>query len=171
MANISEDRDFTDFTLESEDGVKFLVHGILFAAQSSVLKRMLLSPFEERENNKKPIVSPMFTMAGKKLAIKVFPGGYPFPDNYEEFISVFLSNRSKESITVTANFKADGKNRTNKNTEFNVGRRGECQSNGFNNFLSHGEFRKWAKENKDVFSLEMTMTLHIKGANDWTTER
>ena len=32
MANISEDGDFTDFNLESEDGVNVPVHGNLLAA-------------------------------------------------------------------------------------------------------------------------------------------
>ena len=49
MATISEDGDFTDFTLESEDGTKFPVHRNILAAQSSVLKRMFLNPMEERK--------------------------------------------------------------------------------------------------------------------------
>ena len=49
MADISEDRDFTDFTLESEDGTKFPVHRNVLAAQSSVLRRMFLTPMKERE--------------------------------------------------------------------------------------------------------------------------
>ena len=49
MANITEDGDFTDFTLESEDGTKFPVHRTVLAAQSSVLKRMFLNPMEERK--------------------------------------------------------------------------------------------------------------------------
>ena len=51
MASISEDGDFTDFTLESEDGVKVPVHRNLMAAQPSVLKRMFLSPFEKRKTS------------------------------------------------------------------------------------------------------------------------
>ena len=49
MANISQEGDFTDFTLESEDGAKFPVHRNVLAAQSSVLKRMFLNPMEERK--------------------------------------------------------------------------------------------------------------------------
>ena len=49
MATISEDEDFTDFTLESEEGAKFPCHRTVLAAQSSVLRRMFLSPMEERE--------------------------------------------------------------------------------------------------------------------------
>ena len=49
VTSITEDSDFTDFTLESEDGTKFPVHRTVLAAQSSVLKRMFLSPMEERK--------------------------------------------------------------------------------------------------------------------------
>ena len=49
MSTISEDEDFTDFTLESEEGVKFPCHRNVLAAQSSVLRRMFLSPMGERE--------------------------------------------------------------------------------------------------------------------------
>ena len=51
MADISEDGDFTDFTLESEDGAKFPCHRSVMAAQSSVLKRMFLTPMEEKKTS------------------------------------------------------------------------------------------------------------------------
>ena len=51
MANISQEGDFTDFTLESEDGAKFPVHRAVLAAQSSVLKRMFLTPMEEKNTS------------------------------------------------------------------------------------------------------------------------
>ena len=51
MASISEDGDFTDFTLESEEGSKFPCHRTVLAAQSSVMRRMFLSPMEERETS------------------------------------------------------------------------------------------------------------------------
>ena len=51
MDSISEDGDFTDFTLESEDGTKFPVHRNVLAAQSSVLRRMFLTPMEERKTS------------------------------------------------------------------------------------------------------------------------
>lgn len=49
MASISEDVDFTDFSLVSEDGEKFPVHRNVLAVQSSVLRRMFLSPMKERK--------------------------------------------------------------------------------------------------------------------------
>ena len=56
MSTISEDEDFTDFTLESEEGVKFPCHRNVLAAQSSVLRRMFLSPMEERETSRLKIM-------------------------------------------------------------------------------------------------------------------
>ena len=44
VANISEDEDLRDFTLESKDGAKFPCHRAVLAAQSTVMKRMFLSP-------------------------------------------------------------------------------------------------------------------------------
>ena len=49
MASISENGEFTDLTLKSEEGTKFLVHRAVLAAQSSVLRRMFLNPMEERK--------------------------------------------------------------------------------------------------------------------------
>ena len=49
MSSIFEDQDLMDFTLESEEGVKFPCHRTVLAAQSSVLRRMFLSPMGERE--------------------------------------------------------------------------------------------------------------------------
>ena len=51
MANISQNKDFMDFTLESEDGAQFPCHRVVLAAQSSVLRRMFLSPMQERESS------------------------------------------------------------------------------------------------------------------------
>ena len=48
MANMTEEAEFTDFTLESEDGTKFPCHRNVLAAQSSVLKRMFLNPMQEK---------------------------------------------------------------------------------------------------------------------------
>ena len=40
-----------DFTLESEDGTKFPCHRNMLAAQSSVLRRMFLTPMEEKRTS------------------------------------------------------------------------------------------------------------------------
>ena len=51
MANISQEGDFTDFSLESEDGAQFPCHKVVLAAQSNVLRRMFLTPLEERKTS------------------------------------------------------------------------------------------------------------------------
>ena len=51
MTSIYEDKDLTDFTMESEEGAKFPCHRNVLAAQSSVLRKMFLSPMEERETS------------------------------------------------------------------------------------------------------------------------
>ena len=51
MASISEDVDFTDFSLESEEGTKFPCHRIVLGAQSTVLKRMFITPMEEKNSS------------------------------------------------------------------------------------------------------------------------
>ena len=45
----NQSKNFTDFTLESVDGAKFPCHRVVLAAQSSVLRRMFLSPLEESQ--------------------------------------------------------------------------------------------------------------------------
>jgi len=51
FADMFQDKDFMDFTLESEDGTKFPCHKIVLGTQSSVLKRMFLSPMEEKKES------------------------------------------------------------------------------------------------------------------------
>ena len=115
------------------------------------------------DNKQKPIVSPKLTIAGKMLSICVIPE----LESSLEFISVNLRNRSKETIKVSANFKAScGENRTMKSQEIPA-----CQWAGFKKFLSHAAFVKWARENEDIFSLEVKITLHTRSAGQWTTER
>ena len=115
------------------------------------------------DNKQKPIVSPKLTIAGKMLSICVIPE----LESSLEFISVNLRNCSKETIKVTANFKAScGVNLTFVNQEIKVG-----MEQGFRKFLSDAAFVKWAGENEDIFSLEVKITLHTQSAGKWTTER
>ena len=116
------------------------------------------------ENKNKPIESPVFKVAGKELSIRVYPGGIPEGSGG---VSVYLSNRSKESIKVAVNFKASCcGSKSYKDREIPVG-----QMWGFGNFISFGAFEEWAAENDDLFILEVRVTLHIQGASHWTTER
>ena len=49
VASISEDVDFTDFTLVSKNGDKFPVPRNVLAAQSNVLRRIFLTPEGEED--------------------------------------------------------------------------------------------------------------------------
>ena len=49
--NILKDEDFKDFTVESVEGTKFPCHRVILGAQSSVLKRMFITPMEEKNKS------------------------------------------------------------------------------------------------------------------------
>ena len=51
MDKISDDWEFTDFTLESKDGARFPCHRTVLAAQSSVLKKMFINPMKEKKTS------------------------------------------------------------------------------------------------------------------------
>ena len=117
------------------------------------------------DNKKKLINSPKFTLAGNELSVCVYP-----EDNREnsgEFIGVYLNNDTKESITVTATFESsDGEKFFMKRRLIKAG-----GGRGRGKFLSHDVYKKWARDNEDIFSLEVKVTLHVKSPGTWTTER
>ena len=122
---------------------------------------------DDLENKKKTIKSPRFVLAGKSLSVGVYPED--FHENSEKFISVYLNNYSKENITATLNFKSStgaGENRTIKKRMISAG-----EGRGHRHFLSHSDYKKWARENPDIFSLEVKVTLFVKNDSTWTTER
>ena len=86
-----------------------------------------------------------------------------------EFIAVFLKNVSKEKIKVTAIFKHScGVTSTLKTKDIDIP---AGKKSGYLKFLSHDSFKAWARDNEDIFCLDVTVTLHIKGAGNWTTKR
>ena len=113
------------------------------------------------DNKKKQINSPKFTLAGKELYVRV----YPYPKG--EFIGAFLFNNSKESITATVNFKSSSGGKFFKKKQSVLANGGW----GIRKFLSHDVYKKWARENEDIFSLDVRVTLHVKSPGTWTTER
>ena len=116
-------------------------------------------------NKKKSIKSPKFTLAGKKLYVGVKP--QDSGENSEEFIGVYLYNKTKESITATYHFKSSsGGNFSREKSIIKAGNR-----KGPGRFLSHANYKKWARQNQDIFSLEVKVTLHVKSPSTWTTER
>ena len=119
---------------------------------------------DDLDNKNKKIDSPKFMLAGKELCVYVYP-----EDNQDsgEFISVYLNNHSKETITANLNFKSSsGGNFSMENCLFKAD-----EGWGKAKFLSHDVYKKWAQENEDIFSLEVKVTLHVKSPSTWTTER
>ena len=120
---------------------------------------------DDLANKKKRIDSPKFTLAGKELFVGIYPEDPR--DNAGEFIVVGLKNCSKENVTATVHCKSSsGGNSSFKKKLIPAG-----QLMTDYQFLSHEDFKKWAQENEDIFSLETTVTLRVKGPAIWTTER
>jgi len=120
---------------------------------------------DDLDKKKKPIDSPKFKLAGKELYVCVYPEDYR--EDSLQFIAVYLTNYSKESIIASASFKSS----SGGNFSFPKKLVNAKSGLGSFNFLSHAVYKKWARENQDIFSLEVTVTLHVKSPSTWTTER
>ena len=151
--------------LSDETDLKF-VHETKWSEETKTIGveiKDFLVKIDDLENKKKPIKSPSFKLAGKELYVSI----YPQEKNSREFISVVLHNKSKESVTVTVTFKSSsGGKYSRKKCLIEAG-----LGLGLGNFLSHDDFKKWARENDDIFRLEVEVTLHVEGPGTWTTER
>ena len=154
--------------LSDEADLKF-VHEAKWSEETKTIGveiKDFLVKIDDLENKKKPIHSPSFKLADKELGVYVYPGVYR-RENSGEFISVYLANKSKESVTVTVTFKSSsGGKYSRKKCLIEAG-----LGLGLGNFLSHDDFKKWARENDDIFRLEVEVTLHVEGPGTWTTER
>ena len=121
---------------------------------------------DDLENKKKPIESPKFTVDGKELCVGVFPKD--FRENSGEFIGVYLCPNSSFSATVIVSFKSSA------GGKFSVKKKYSIKAGlllGVSKFLSHTDYKKWARENEDIFSLEVEVTVKVKNPSTWTTER
>ena len=153
--------------LSDETDLKF-VHETKWSEETKTIGveiKDFLVKIDDLENKKKPIKSPSFKLAGKELYVSIYPqAGYK---NSGEFISVSLVNKSKENVTVTFNFKSFSGGKFSMKKRLIIAQAGV----GPSEFLSHDDFKKWARENEDTFRLEAEVTLHVKGPGIWTTER
>ena len=147
--------------LSDEADLKF-VHEAKWSEETKTIGveiKDFLVKIDDLENKKKPIKSPSFKLAGKELSVNIWPD--------DGLISVYLHNKSKESVTVTVTFKSSsGGKYSRKKCLIEAG-----LGLGLGNFLSHDDFKKWARENDDIFRLEVEVTLHVEGPGTWTTER
>ena len=153
--------------LSDEADLKF-VHEAKWSEETKTIGveiKDFLVKIDDLENKKKPIHSPSFKLADKELGVYVYPQDRR--ENSGEFISVYLANKSKERVTVTVTFKSSsGGKYSRKKCLIEAG-----LGLGLGNFLSHDDFKKWARENDDIFRLEVEVTLHVEGPGTWTTER
>ena len=120
-----------------------------------------IKKIEEQGNNKLAIVSPMFKMAGVEFSIAVNPDNSVH--NEPGFVGVYLQNHSTEVQMCSVTAKGPG---VEGSWEMEKGpaRKGW----GWPKFLSHEEYRKWAKAHEDVFNVELVVTLHRKAeGDDW----
>ena len=118
---------------------------------------------ENEQNKHKPIDSPSFNMVGKKLAVRVYP-----EEAREDSpgVGVYLMNQNKEQITATATIATKIKNWTMPKGEIEPG-----EGRGYACFLTHEEYRKWHKENDDIFKLKVNITLHFsEKKSSWTNK-
>ena len=153
--------------LSDEPDMKFVHESDLSEVTKTICVEIknFTAKIDDLENKKKSIDSPRFTMDGKELYVRVYPEDDD--ENAGESICVYLFNNSKESESFTVSFKSSsGGNYTFDKEPLPAG-----EGRGFMDFLSHSDYKKWARENEDIFSLEVKVTLHVKNPSTWTTER
>ena len=98
--------------------------------------------------------SPRFNLNGVELCIIVCP-------DYKSsgFIGVALYNISDQDQMISATFKTSALVGS-----FCLDRKiiPAWHNYGYDNFLSHDEYKKWAQENGDVFKLEVSVSLRTR---------
>ena len=115
--------------------------------------------FLKKIEEKEMVLSPQFKISGVDFHIRIAPG-----DDDPDFTSVALVNGSNEVQTTSASFlEGTGASMSWEMREIKIGL-------GRDKFLSHEDFKAWAKNHGDVFKLKATITLHQKGnttGDDW----
>ena len=109
--------------------------------------------FLENIEKKEIVRSPRFKLAGVEFYIRVTPGY-----NDTEFICVGLVNSSDEDQTTSVTFTEE----SGVERSWQMDKVGANKRWGFSKFLSHEEYKAWAKNHGDVFKLKVTVTLHQK---------
>ena len=109
--------------------------------------------FLDKIEKKVEVKSPRFKLAGVEFYILVIPG---FSET--KFIYVGLFNCSDEDQTTSVTFTDEsGVDKSLKMYPF-----GANDHDGFVEFLSHEEYKAWAKDHEDVFKVKVRVTLHQK---------
>ena len=121
----------------------------------------LLRMIEDDSKKNGEIRSPKFKLAGVDFSIVLFPEDCPDAG----FIGVYLSNHSREDQTTSITVKeVSGVEQSWEMKKVPAG-----DGRGFLKFLSHENYREWAKDHRDVLKLDVVVTLHSKAEGDcWT---
>ena len=117
---------------------------------------------DDQENKKKKFPSPEFKVGDTSFTVQVYPQDWR--EDSQEYIAVYLSNEGKEKVIATYTFKhASGVEKTLENRVFEAGK-------GFGSaeFLSHKAYKEWAKDQEDVFRVEVKINLRVE---KWTSSR
>ena len=134
---------------QSSVKVEFKVHG-------------LLEKISDDKNKMEPFVSPKFNLGGVEMSLLVYP-------DYKSsgFIGVALHNCSDQDQMCSATFKWSARV-VESCLEWQIIRAN--RSSGYPNlFLSHRVYKKWAKENGDVFKLEVLVSLRTKDTSAFSS--
>ena len=117
--------------------------------------------FLDKIDKKEVVRSPRFKLAGVEFYIKVEPG-----NNETEFVCVSLVNCSDKNQTTSVNFTEE----SGVKSSWQMVTVGVNTGKGFTMFLSHGNYKTWAKKHGDVFKLKTKVTLHQQlytAEDDW----
>ena len=108
-------------------------------------------------------ITPKFKLAGADFSMGVVPDNSA--NNGSGFIGFCLFNNSDEDQTISGTVKVSGEEaKFWEKKKFFAGK-----EYGIEKFMSHEEYREWARNHGDVLRLEVVLTLHKKGEGDgWT---
>ena len=123
----------------------------------------LLQLIGDESRKMEEISSPKFKLGGVDFSISVYPDDSDHDGS--GFIGVYLNNHSDEDQTTSITVKLVSG--VEKSLEMRVVKAGKGR--GWNKFLSHQKYQKWAKDHGDVLKLEVMVTLHSKAeGGGWT---
>ena len=125
----------------------------------------LLEKINAENNKKKPIDTPQFKMGNLDFYFRVFP------EYNAGYIGLFIENPNKDEVMITLELKETPQMALAYAVKsIAIPATARC---GWNTFMSHHAYWKWAAENGDEFKITATVTLHLKGGSSeqWTTLR
>jgi len=109
----------------------------------------------------KQIQSPKFKCGGANLSIGVYP---------DLFSSIFvdLINHSEEEITASASLKVEAPEMKSEMKKIRI-KSYKCGIYLGQEYIK--SYETWARENQDLFNLEVKVTVYVHGESDWTMMR